>query len=144
MGPADKQGSAYLKSALQAVIKHCGANTKTPFAELPKEVHDAFFSGASGKLHFQQGLYSYQSEWKGALNWLRERLNEAPSERVRVALEELVSPTVCQQCGGQRLRSDSLSVRVGGRGIAEYTALPIEDTVGAFAQISLNPREEQI
>ncbi len=144
MGPADKQGSAYLKSALQAVIKHCAANAKSTFAKLPKEVHDAFFNGASGKLSFTQGLYSYQSEWKGALNWLRTRLNEAPSERVRVALEELVSPAVCQECQGQRLRSDSLSVRVGGRGIAEYTSLPIEDAVKAFEQVSLNPREEQI
>jgi excinuclease ABC subunit A len=78
------------------------------------------------------------------LNWLRDRLNEAPSERVRVALDELVSPAVCQECNGQRLRSDSLSVRVGGRGIAEYTALPIDDSVEAFQQISLNAREEQI
>ena len=144
MGPADKQGSAYLKSALQAVIKHCGANAKTTFGELPKEVHEVFFNGTSGKLSFTQGLYSYQSEWKGALNWLRERLNEAPSDRVRVALEELVSPAVCQECHGQRLRSDSLSVRVGGRGIAEYTSLPIEDAVEAFEQVSLNSREEQI
>jgi excinuclease ABC subunit A len=144
MGPADKQGSAYLKSALVAVVKHFGANPKSTFAELPKEVQDAFFNGTSAKLTFTQGLYTYQNDWKGALNWLRERLNEAPSERVRVAIDELVSPAVCQECNGRRLRSDSLSVRVGGRGIAEYTALPIEDTVEAFEQISLNPREEQI
>ena len=144
IGPADKQGSAYLKSALQAVSKHFGASTKSNFAELPAEVREGFLNGVSGRLHFTQGLYSYQSEWKGALNWLRDRLNEAPSERVRVALEELVSPTVCQECNGQRLRSDSLSVRVGGRGIAEYTALPIDDTVEAFEQVSLNSREEQI
>ena len=144
MGQADKQGSAYLKSALQAVIKHYGANPKATFGELPPEVHEAFFNGLSGRLNFTQGLYSYQSEWKGALNWLRDRLSEAPSERVRVALDELVSPTVCQECNGQRLRSDSLSVRIGGRGIAEYTALPIDDTVEAFQQISLNAREEQI
>jgi excinuclease ABC subunit A len=144
MGPADKQGSAYLKSALLAVVKHLGANPKSSFVELPKEVQDAFFNGTTAKLTFTQGLYTYQNDWKGALNWLRERLNEAPSERVRVAIDELVSPAVCQECHGQRLRSDSLSVRVGGRGIAEYTALPIEDTVEAFEQISLNAREEQI
>jgi excinuclease ABC subunit A len=144
MGPADKQGSAYLKSALQAVSKQFGANAKSAFSELPKEVQDAFFNGTSAKLTFTQGLYTYQNDWKGALNWLRERLNEAPSERVRIALDELVSPAVCQECKGQRLRSDSLSVRVGGRGIAEYTALPIEDTAEAFEQISLNSREEQI
>jgi excinuclease ABC subunit A len=144
IGPADKQGSAYLKSALLAVIRHFNADAKLPFAELSKEVRDAFFNGTNGQLTFRQGLYSYQSPWKGALRWLRDRLNEAPSEKVRVALEELVSPTACPECKGRRLRADSLAVRLGGKGIAEYTSLPIEDAVTAFEQIKLNPREEQI
>ena len=144
MGTADKQGSAYLKSALLAVCKHFSVDPNTPFADLPREVREGFLNGVGTKLNFKQGLYSYQSEWKGALNWLRDRLNEAPSEKIRVALEDLVSPSVCQECKGQRLRSDSLSVRVGGRGIADYTSLPIEDSVAAFEQVKLNNREEQI
>ncbi|HKE60468.1 MAG TPA: excinuclease ABC subunit UvrA, partial [Pyrinomonadaceae bacterium] len=144
MGGADKQGGAYLKSALLAVLKQFNTDPRTPFAELPKEAIEAFLNGVSGKLNFTQGLYSYQSEWKGALNWLRERLNEPPSEKIRVSLEELVSPTVCKQCQGRRLRSDSLAVRLGGRGIAEYTSLPIQDAGAAFAEIKLTAREEQI
>ncbi|HEX6043522.1 MAG TPA: excinuclease ABC subunit UvrA [Pyrinomonadaceae bacterium] len=144
MGTADKQGSAYLRSALLAICKHFSADPKTPYADLPKEVRDGFLNGLTGKLTFVQGLYTYQNEWKGALPWLQDRLNEAPNEKVRVALEDLVSPTVCGECKGQRLRSDSLSVRVGGRGISEYSALPIEDAVMAFEQVSLNSREEQI
>src|SRR6267142_411092 len=144
MGPADRQGSAYLRSALLALVKHFKADAKTLFVDLPKEVRDAFFHGISTQLNFTQGLYSYASPWKGALRWLRERLNEAPSEKVRVALEELVSPTACPDCKGQRLRADSLAVRLGGRGIAEYAALPIEDAVRAFAEIKLTKREEQI
>jgi len=144
MGAFDKQGTAYLKSALQAVAKHFNANPKTCFSQLPKEVSDGFLHGVSGQLTFRQGLYSYKSPWKGALRWLRDRLNEAPSEKVRATLEELVSPSTCPDCKGRRLRSDSLSVRLGGRGIAEYTALPIEDSVAAFESIKLNAREEQI
>src|SRR6476620_1450946 len=144
MGTADKQGSAYLRSALLAICNHFNADSKTPYAQIPKEVRAGFLNGVSGKITFNQGLYTYQSEWKGALSWLRDRLSEAPSEKIRVALEDLVSPTVCQECKGQRLRSDSLSVRVGGRGIAEYTSLPIENAVDAFAQVKLNSREEQI
>ncbi|PWT81226.1 MAG: excinuclease ABC subunit A [Acidobacteria bacterium] len=144
IGPADRQGSAYLKSAFQAVIKHFSANVKTPFADLPKEVSDGFFNGVSGRLKFTQGLYSYDSAWKGALRWLRDRLNEAPSDGVRLALEELVSPITCPDCKGRRLRSDSLAVRLGGQGIADYTALPIEEAVSAFEEIKLNSREEQI
>jgi len=144
MGPVDRQGSAYLRSALLAVVKHFNADAKLPFGELPKEVCDGFFNGVSGQLTFRQGLYSYQSPWKGALRWLRDRLNESPSEKVQSTLEELVSPSVCPDCKGRRLRSDSLSVRLGGRGIAEYTELPIEDSVAAFEAIALTPREEQI
>lgn len=144
MGAADKQGAAYLKSALLAVVRHFKADAKLPFAKLPKEVLEGFLHGVNGQLTFRQGLYSYQSPWKGALGWLRERLNEAPSEKVRIALEELVSPTVCPECKGRRLRADSLAVRLGGRGIAEFTALPIEDAVSAFDAVTLTPREEQI
>jgi len=144
MGSQDKQGSAYLRSALLAVCKQFNADPKTTYADLPKEVRDGFLNGVSGKINFNQGLYSYQSEWKGALRWLQERLSEAPNEKVRVALEELVSPTVCSECNGRRLRSDSLSVQVGGRGIAEYTSLPIEAAVAAFEQVQLSSREEQI
>ncbi len=144
MGPADRQGSAYLRSALQALIKHFKADSKTSFVDLAKELRDAFFYGFSGQLNFKHGPYSYQSTWNGALRWLRERLNEAPSEKVRLALGELVSPSACPDCKGRRLRSDSLAVRLGGRGIAEYTALPIEDAVEAFEQIKLKPREQQI
>lgn len=144
MGTTDKQGSAYLRSALLAICKHFNVNTKVPFNELARDVREAFLNGIKVKLSFTQGLYSYQSDWQGALNWLRERLDAAPSEKIRIALEEMVSPTICQECNGRRLRSDSLSVRVGGRGIAEYTSLPIENAVQAFEQVKLAKREEQI
>jgi excinuclease ABC subunit A len=144
MGVADKQGSAYLRSALLAVVRHFGASASAPFAELPKEVREAFFQGTSVPLTFKQGAYTYQSDWRGAVRWLRERLNEAPSEKVRLAIEELVSPVTCPDCKGRRLQPESLSVRIGDRGIADYTALPIDDAIAAFDRIRLNDREEQI
>jgi excinuclease ABC subunit A len=73
IGSADKQGSAYLRSALLALLKHFKADGKAVFAELPKEIREAFFMGLSGQLNFTQGAYSYSSPWKGALRWLRER-----------------------------------------------------------------------
>ena len=144
LGAADKQGSAYLKSALVAVVEHFDASPQTPFAELPKQARAAFFHGVEGQITFRQGLYQYQNDWKGAVRWLTERMKDAPSEKVREALEDLVSPVGCPECLGQRLQPESLAVRVGGRGIAEYTALPIEESVAAFDRLKLNDRESQI
>ena len=144
IGPADKSGSAYLRSALQAVIQHFKADPNTPFGELPKEVRESFLNGLPAQLRFRQGLYSYKGYWQGALPLLRDRLNNPPSEKVRVALEEMVSPAVCRECKGLRLRADSLAVRIAGRGIADYTSMTIEDAVKAFDRVKLDKREEKI
>jgi excinuclease ABC subunit A len=144
MGTADKQGAAYLKSALAAVAEHFGAKLDAPFAELPRQARDAFFHGLEGQITFRQGTYSYQSDWKGAIRHLRERMNNAPSEKVRVALEELVSPVECPECRGQRLQPESLAVKIGNLGIADYTALPIDEAVSVFDKLKLNEREQQI
>jgi len=144
IGSADKAGSAYLRSALLAVIAHFKAEASLAFKDLPAEVREGFLNGLSAQLRFRQGLYSYKGYWQGALVWLRERLDNAPNESVRLALEEMVSPAVCRECAGQRLRADSLSVRVGGRGIADYTSMTIEDAIKAFEKVKLDQREVQI
>ena len=144
LSASDKQGAAYLKAALVAVAEHLKADPQTPFAELPRQVREGFFHGVEGQMTFRHGLYKYESDWKGAVRYLSERMHDAPSERVREALEELVSPVGCPDCQGQRLQPESLAVRVGNRGIAEYTALPIEESVAAFDKLKLNERESQV
>src|SRR5215212_1122953 len=144
LGAADKQGAAYLKAALVAVAEHFKIDVQAPFAGLSRQVREGFFQGVEGQITFRHGLYKYESDWKGAVRYLSERMHDAPSERVREALEELVSPVGCPDCHGLRLQPESLAVRVGNRGIAEYTALPIEESVAAFDKLKLNEREAQI
>ena len=87
---------------------------ETAFIDLPREVQDAFFYGAKGRFEFKEGKYIYESEWKGAIRFLHDRLQNAPSNKVREALEELVSPIVCPECDGKRLKPEFLAVKVGG------------------------------
>ncbi len=144
LGDADKAGSAYLRSALLAIVEYFKGDAARPFSQLIRDARDAFLKGLSAQLVFRQGAYTYKSYWKGALPWLHERLNEAPNDKVRLALEEMVSPVVCGACEGRRLRADSLAVRVGGLSIADYTAMTIEDAIKAFERIKLDKREDKI
>ena len=173
LGGVDKSGATYLKTALAAIIERStdgdklgepddsivkkikkkligngGGDVKkllqTPFADLPKEIRDAFFHGTKRRLTFRQGSYKYESDWKGALRVMRDRMENPPSEKTRVALEELVAPITCPVCDGQRLQPESLAVKIGGLGIGEYTELPIADAVTKFDAIKLSAREENI
>ncbi|WP_317134615.1 excinuclease ABC subunit UvrA [Leptolyngbya sp. 7M] len=114
------------------------------FAGLPEEIRNAFLFGTKKRLTFRQGNYKYESDWKGALRAMKERLETPPSEKTREALTELVAPVPCPVCNGARLNAASLAVKVNGHGIAEYTSLPILEAVEKFKAIKLNSREEKI
>jgi excinuclease ABC subunit A len=58
--------------------------------------------------------------------------------------EQLLRLKPCRQCGGRRLRKESLQVKLGGRSIAELTALPIAEALRCIAALRLRPREESI
>lgn len=117
---------------------------KTPFYELPEEIRNAFFNGTKKRLTFIHGTYKAERAWPGALRAMRERLENPPSEKTRAALEELIAPVECPECGGTRLQPESLAVKVAGSGIADYTAMPIADLVAKMDQIVLTAREEKI
>lgn len=120
------------------------APVNLPYDELPKEVKDAFLFGTKQQITIRQGNYKYSADWRGALSVMKERLENPPSERIREALAELVSPVTCPECGGARLQPESLAVRVNGLGIAEYTSRTIDEALKLFEDIKLSPREEKI
>jgi excinuclease ABC subunit A len=114
------------------------------FADLPAEIRDVFWNGTKKRLTFRQGTYQYESDWKGALRSMRERMENPPSEKIREALNELVAPVKCPDCNGKRLQPESLAVKVGGLGIDDYVSLSLDHSLEKINEIKLNDREEKI
>jgi excinuclease ABC subunit A len=145
--PPDDSLLGKVKAKITGKNKAQNASKKlldTPYNELPPEIRDAFMNGTKRRLTFKQGTYKYESDWKGALRAMRERMENPPSEKVKTALEELVAPVPCPVCQGKRLQPESIAVKVNGLGIADYTMMPIDECVGKVSAIELNQREEKI
>ncbi len=142
--PTDTNISNYLRDVMKSMARQAGVSTDKPFAELPQKVQDSFFYGSKERLTLRYGAYEYKTDWKGAVAYLMARAEDMKSESAVSTFEGLISPIVCAACGGRRLQSASLAVRVGGRTIADYTALPILQAVKVFNAVKLNAREEKI
>ncbi|MBO0721460.1 MAG: excinuclease ABC subunit UvrA [Blastocatellia bacterium] len=146
----DKATDTFLRDALLAVAAHFGADDQTSFSDLPRKARDAFFFGMKDKIELHYGDYKYQTEWRGATAFLLEAIQKLNSngdswnEKTRSTLEALISPITCRACNGARLQPESLAVKINGKSIADYAALPIETSLTAFAEIQLNQREEII
>ncbi len=143
-GAKERKKGKRKKAKTGEVVAPDVALMQTPFAELPEQIRNAFLLGTKKRLTFRQGDYKYENDWKGALKAMKERLENPPSEKTREALLELVAPVPCPVCKGARLQPESLAVRINGKGIGEYTSLPISEAVKRFGDVTLNAREEKI
>ncbi len=82
-------------------------------------------------------------EFFGAsLGFLDRRYKETQSSRVREEIEtyveRLASVRPCPECGGARLRKESLAIRVGGKNIAEVTRQSVKDALAFFTSLAGN------
>uniref|UniRef100_UPI0038993501 excinuclease ABC subunit UvrA n=1 Tax=Crossiella cryophila TaxID=43355 RepID=UPI0038993501 len=60
------------------------------------------------------------------------------------AEEDSTRLRLCASCAGARLRPAQLGVRVGGRSIAEVTALPVAQCLRFFTELTFSDRQRQV
>ncbi|MCS6817030.1 MAG: excinuclease ABC subunit UvrA [Blastocatellia bacterium] len=150
--PFDRALGGYLKDVLLALARHYRIEPTRAFVELPARVKEAFFHGLRERIPFEHNGFRSRLEWAGVVALLerhlkREEDEEEDGEGSRSDLYRALIRTVpCPTCGGKRLQKSSLAVRVAGRSIADYAALPIREAVRIFRGLpeALTPRERQI
>jgi excinuclease ABC subunit A len=127
--PWNRGVTAYWRRLIAAVADENGVDVDKPWQKLKKSEREIFLNGTGGERH--QVTYtnrfgrrrSYKVRFEGILNQLQRRYEETDSETNRERIESYMAEQPCPDCGGARLRPESLAVRVGGISIAEYSAL---------------------
>jgi len=121
----------------------------TPFKDLSKKAKDALFYGTGGKKiklerRSEYGSGTYMTDFEGVVNNLERRYHETTSEWSRAEIEAYMSVVKCPECGGARLRKESLGVTVGGINIDEFTNKSINDEIEFLDNIQLSERDNMI
>ncbi len=84
---------------------------------------------------------TFYTRFEGVMNTLKRRHRETKSEVAREELEKFMTTTLCPSCQGKRLRREILAVLLGGKTIAEVTALAVYETLDFMAGLDLDKRE---
>ncbi|MPY50528.1 excinuclease ABC subunit UvrA [Streptomyces acidicola] len=129
-------GADYFARLLDALAAEIGFSTATAWRELPDEVRHIVLHGTPRQLHLTyQNRFgrdrSHLTRYEGVVPHVQRRYTEAEGEGAPTRFAGYMREVPCSACGGARLRPAVLAVRVGGRGIAELTALPL-DQLGQF------------
>ncbi len=134
LGPGS--ASQNLIHMLQIAATAHGLDLSTPFERFPEKVQNLLLFGETGK--------GGKTGFSGILAYLKRVLEESTSEGYRDFLLDYMSATECPACHGQRLRPESLAVKVNGLSIADFTSLPVSRSLELARKIQLTGREAAI
>jgi excinuclease ABC subunit A len=152
LAPLLGRGAAALRKKIDAVIEHLGADPYVKWSSLPQNVRDAILNGTGDDaVRFSR---KNTSPWPGLIPTLERKLRDAErksdedDEHDLDVLEEYLADVTCPACRGQRLRPESLRVRVGegedARTIAELGALPLDELIPWLTDLELEADHAEI
>ena len=141
--------SSFTYAILQALMDEYGFDLDTPFEDYPKEVQDAIINGTKGKelkVHYkgQRGEGVYDVTFEGLLKNVARRYRETGSDTMKQEYEAFMRITPCKDCGGQRLKKESLAVTVCEKNIYEVTSMSISNLYAFLQNLELTKQQHLI
>lgn len=149
IAPWEGSSSTYLYQMLEALAAHYHFNLDTPFQNLPERIQQILLYG-SGEEEIQftyrndHRKYTYRSKYEGILEEMLRRYKETSSDYSRESIEAYMSTRLCTACGGNRLKKESLSIKINGLTISDFTRLSIKEALEIISKLSFTPQEMKI
>tara|TARA_B100000401_G_scaffold435849_1_gene378268 strand:- start:468 stop:3251 length:2784 start_codon:yes stop_codon:yes gene_type:complete len=102
----------------------------TPYKELTQKEKDYLWNGSE----YSKGIHDF---FKG----LQEKIYKIQN---RVLISRYKGKTDCHDCNGQRLKKESLAIKISSKNISEVTAMTIDEAYDFIKNISFSERELKI
>lgn len=138
---------AFLRPILNGLAKQYHFDLDTPFNRLPKSVQHLLLYGSAGekvafKVKGKGRAHLFRQEFEGVIPEMERRWKDDGEEDE--ALGEFMNVAPCPDCGGTRLKKEVLSIKVGGKSIAEVTHLYVKEALDFLKHLELPPRSQRI
>ena len=125
----------------------------TPIHKIPREALNILLYGTKEdpgdemlSLEESDSVAPSPSGFEGVVNMVYRWYRESSSDGIRRWSEEFMESAQCPVCEGTRLKKESLSFQIGGKNIAELSAMDLRSLLHWFEQVekSMNKKQLQI
>ena len=140
----------YFGRLLQGVAETYGIPTSVPWRKLKKQDQKVVLYGSGSDqvhLHYKNRYgrtRSYYTTYEGVVRYLQRRHAEAESDNTREQIEGYMREVPCSECGGARLKPESLAVTIDDRSIFQLCDLSIREATRSVGDLKLSERDHLI
>jgi excinuclease ABC subunit A len=135
----------YYYRILEDVAQEYDINLKAPFNSLTEQQKRIILYGKDGDEYVRRpGKRYWENDFEGVIPHLERRFQETESEYIRHEIFRFMAEQPCPECKGNRLKPESLAVKIADKSIIDTAALAVKSAVSFFAQLPLTEKETQI
>ncbi len=118
---------------LKEIAKRHNFSLDIPVGRLPEKILNLLYQGTGEEIYFINGQ---KKRFPGLLKFIEEKYQATKSEYLQKTLKDYMRTSVCPVCRGDRLKSESLAVKIKGQSIAELTRLDIDQNEKFFQELA--------
>jgi len=149
VGKPGKRDGSWGMEHIKAVQKHWGVDFNLPWDELPEAHRQLILFGANGEevvVNFSSARIkgAVTMPFEGVMNTLMRRYLKTQSESQKTWYGKFMSTNTCSTCGGHRLKSEVLHVRIVDQSIVDVTGMTIGEVYQFFNQLSLSGNQKLV
>jgi excinuclease ABC subunit A len=138
IAPWSEKDNSYYLELLYSLGQAYGFELQVQWGKLTAEQQQIILHGEEATTAAQK-----KQSFKGVIPIL-QRQYEGGSELIKQKLEDYLIDQPCEVCGGKRLKSEALAVRLGQYKILDLTGVSIRDSRQRIEQLKLSDRQFQI
>ncbi|WP_098730263.1 excinuclease ABC subunit A [Brevibacterium epidermidis] len=121
------------------IAREFGVRTDVPWRDLEDWEREIVFAGPEEKKHItvtsKKGLHDLDFTFRNARLTVTEELKRADTEKRFARVSRFLSEQVCPDCEGTRLSPAARAPRIGELGLAEATAMTLDELVDWAANV---------
>jgi excinuclease ABC subunit A len=149
IAPWSEKDNTYYFSLLYSVGQAFGFEIQTLWKNLTPDQQHVILHGSDEKIYIEtdsryRDTKGYYRRYEGVLPMLDRQYRESSSETFKQKLEQYLIDQPCEVCGGDRLKPESLAVRLGQFRLKDLTSVSIRDSLHRVNQMQLSSRQAQI
>ena len=125
---------------LETIALRYDFDLSDPIEQIPKEAMQVILHGGDERFEVDSKTLGvrrqYRIDYEGIAAFLKNQYRESNSASIKRWAKEYMDKIPCPQCGGSRLRKESLYFRIEDKSIADLAAMDIGELALFFDQLS--------
>jgi excinuclease ABC subunit A len=145
--PLGESKSNWTFTLVEGLLKQHGYDLNTPIEEMNEEVVNALLYGSEETFEVTTSThYTYRTKFEGIIAQIEKQIDEETSAGLKRWAESFMNKINCPECGGSRLKKESLFFRIAGKNIAELASMGLHELIAWFqgVEYKMSARQVQI